>query len=207
MLTPRGHHLCVDAPDVTCAAACAASVRVPWGPNAPEPLRQRLQEKGIPLAEQGALWGFLPGAIAAKEDDDGVDAADSEEERRHMPVVPGSGAGEFSSCAFIKDEDAEVVILAGQWRNKWVPCTIEKVEGGGLYSIHVLPTDKFDGAAGASDKHVPHIKQRHLRKRLALNPCHAEPALPPPTASVGDAMGQAWDALTDEQRELCVASG
>eukprot|EP01062_Namystynia_karyoxenos_P022084 TRINITY_DN18445_c0_g3_i1.p1 TRINITY_DN18445_c0_g3~~TRINITY_DN18445_c0_g3_i1.p1 ORF type:complete len:559 (+),score=163.49 TRINITY_DN18445_c0_g3_i1:82-1677(+) len=103
--------------------------------------------------------------------------------------------------------EAEVVILAGTFKNKWVPCRILAEDMGDKYTIYVLPTDRYGGAAGAAGKRICGVKARHLRKKRERS------SLPPGERSIFDGvqedsvMGKYWDQLTYIQKRLCIENG
>jgi len=64
---------------------------------------------------------------------------------------------------------AEVVILSGEWKGKWVKCQIlsagkpDSKTKAKTFNIHVVPTTEFSNAAGYSDTDVPNVSVKHLR--------------------------------------------
>ena len=72
---------------------------------------------------------------------------------------------ELSQVAKLLPGDlAEVAILSGPWLGEYVDCTIHKrSRGGASFTVHVLPTKRFDSAVGNSGALVENVPHHFLR--------------------------------------------
>ena len=59
---------------------------------------------------------------------------------------------------------AETAVLSGRWAGCYVDCTVHRrQEGGRLFTVHVLPTARYDHAVGHSGRLVRDVSFRHIR--------------------------------------------